>query len=71
MGLFSENIVCVLFIFYMLVIISDCLLCKGFFMGSVWCWLLLLMVIGGGVVIGMIVVLLGVGGSVMMVFLLW
>lgn len=69
-GIFSENLIRALFIFYMLVTISDCLLRKGFFNGSCSRRLSLPVVTGGGVTIGMIAALLGVGGSVMTVPLL-
>ena len=69
-GIFSENIVRALFILYMLVTISDCLLRKGFFSGSSPRRLSLPAVTGGGLIIGMIAALLGVGGSVMTVPLL-
>ena len=69
-GIFSENLVRALFILYMLVTISDCLLCKVFFSGGTPRSLSFTVVTGGGVIIGMIAALLGVGGSVMTVPLL-
>lgn len=69
-GIFSENIVRVMFILYMLVTISDCLLRKGFFSGNSPRSLSFTVVTSGGVIIGMIAALLGVGGSVMTVPLL-
>lgn len=69
-GLLSEEWVRILFVLYMLLTIGDCLLRKGFFIGSVPRRLSLATVTGGGIVIGVIAALLGVGGSVMTVPLL-
>lgn len=69
-GIFSEGLIRTLFIIYMLVTISDCLLRKGFFHGYSLRRLSRSVVTGGGVLIGIIAALLGVGGSVMTVPLL-
>ena len=69
-GLLSEEPIRLLFIFYMLVTIGDCLLRKGFFSGSLPRRLSLASATGGGILIGIIAALLGVGGSVMTVPLL-
>lgn len=69
-GIVSEGLVRALFILYMLVTITDCLVRKGFFSGSMPRRLSPLMTTGGGLMIGVVAALLGVGGSVMTVPLL-